>query len=89
MTDCFDLIEREFFKGPWVMGDQYTVADMYLFTLTQWLEGDGVDVKRFPKVADHWRRMAERPAVIKVLAADVQTARSSPNSMRVPRDSSD
>ena len=69
MGDCFELIEREFFQGPWVLGDRYSVSDAYLFTLAQWLEGDGVDIQRFPKVADHSRRMAEDPAVRKVLSA--------------------
>jgi len=64
---CFDLIEREMFAGPWVMGDAYTICDPYLFTLTQWLEGDEVDVTRFPKVNDHFNRMSARPSVIKAL----------------------
>src|ERR1700755_320753 len=34
--ECFALIEREMLEGPWVMGKDYTVADGYLFTLTQW-----------------------------------------------------
>ena len=33
-----------------------------------WLHSDGVDVAQFPKVADHRRRMAERPAVQRALA---------------------
>ena len=35
-----------------------------------WLEGDGVDTARLPKVLDHRPRMAERPAVKAVLAAE-------------------
>lgn len=68
MAASFDLIDREMLAGPWVMGEQFTVADCYLYTLTRWLEGDGVDVQRFPKVADHMRRMAERPSVKAALA---------------------
>ena len=64
---CFELIEREMFAGPWVMGEAYTICDPYLFTLTQWLEGDEVDVTRFPKVNDHFNRMSARPSVIKAL----------------------
>lgn len=70
MAACFDLIEREMFKGPWVMGDAYTICDPYLFTIAEWLEGDGVDPTRFPKVHDHRRRMYERPAVKRALAAE-------------------
>lgn len=68
--DCYELIEREMFAGPWAMGPHYTVADPYLFTVAQWIEGDGVDPKRFPKVVDHRARMAERLAVKKVLAEE-------------------
>ncbi|NKN35404.1 glutathione S-transferase [Agrobacterium sp. a22-2] len=68
MADCFELIETTMFAGPWVMGDQYTIADPYLFTIASWLESDGVDPARFPKVLDHRNRMAERPAVKAVLA---------------------
>jgi glutathione S-transferase len=67
MGACFALIERDMLKGPWVMGEQYTICDPYLFTLTGWLEGDGVDLATLPKVADHRQRMAERPAVKKVM----------------------
>jgi glutathione S-transferase len=65
---CFALIERDMLKGPWVMGEQYTICDPYLYTIATWLEGDGVDIATLPKVADHRNRMVERPAVKKVLA---------------------
>jgi len=67
--DCFELIETAMLQGPWVMGDRYTVCDPYLFTLSQWLDGDGVDVKRFPKVVELQQRMNARPAVQRALAA--------------------
>jgi glutathione S-transferase len=63
MTDCCAMIEREYLKGPWVMGEQYTVADAYLFTIANWLEGDGVDTSKFPKILAHRLAMLERPAV--------------------------
>jgi len=66
--DCFALIEERMFRGPWVSGESYSIADPYLFTIAQWLEGDGVDIARFPKVADHRRRMSERPSVKRALA---------------------
>jgi glutathione S-transferase len=69
--DCFALIEGTLLKGPWVMGDRYTIADPYLFTLAQWLEADGVDMSRLPRVIEHRSRMAERPSVIKALAEEL------------------
>ncbi|MDP2376342.1 glutathione S-transferase family protein [Reyranella sp.] len=68
---AFELVEREMLKGPWVMGEHYTICDPYLFTLAQWLEADGVDPKRIPRVIDHRRRMAERPGVKKAIAEEL------------------
>ena len=67
-TACFQLIEDSLFKGPWVLGEAYSICDPYLFTLSGWLADDGVDIARFPNVAAHAERMATRPAVRKVLA---------------------
>ena len=69
VADCFALIETEMFAGPFVMGDRYTICDPYLYTLATWLEGDGVDPARFPKILAHRERMAARPAVQAVAAA--------------------
>ena len=70
---CFDLIESQMLRGPWVMGSDYTIADPYLFTLAQWLEKDGVDPKRIPRVIDHRARMAERPNVRKAITEQLAT----------------
>jgi len=70
MAAAFALIERGMVKGPWVMGEQYTACDAYLFTLTGWAEADGVDMAKLPKVAAHRQRMSERPAVQQVLAVE-------------------
>jgi glutathione S-transferase len=67
--DSFALMESEMVEGPWVMGNAYTICDPYLFTVAGWLPRDSVDIARFPKIHDHHKRMAERPAVKKVLAA--------------------
>jgi glutathione S-transferase len=67
---CFELIERHLFRGPWAMGERYSVIDPYLFTLAGWLEGDSVDIAEFPAIADHHRRMADRASVKRALAAE-------------------
>ncbi|MBZ7920808.1 glutathione S-transferase N-terminal domain-containing protein [Ensifer adhaerens] len=68
MAACFELIEGKMFEGPFVLGETYSVADPYLFTIAGWLEPDGVDPARFPKILDHRNRMTARPAVARVLA---------------------
>ena len=73
MTDCFNLIERDMLHGPWVMGDTYSVADPYLFTLARWLKGYDIDVAQFPKVHALMQRIVDRPAVKKVMAVQQLT----------------
>jgi glutathione S-transferase len=71
VTACFEMIEHNMLRGPWVMGDTYTIADPYLFTLAQWVESDGVDLARIPRVIEHRARMAERTNVKKAIAAEL------------------
>lgn len=69
MAECFGVIERHHLgDGPWVLGEQYTVADGYLYTVAGWLKGDGVDMAQFPKVHAHFQRMGARPAVVAATA---------------------
>jgi glutathione S-transferase len=70
VSSCYDLIEQEMLQGPWVMGDTYTICDPYLFTVAQWLEGDGVDPKRIPRVMEHRSTMSDRHAVRKAIAEE-------------------
>ena len=70
MGAVFGLLEQKMLRGPWMMGETYTICDPYLFTLTGWLEGDGVDIATLPKVADHFKRMKDRLAVQKALAEE-------------------
>jgi glutathione S-transferase len=67
---CYDLIESRMFRGPWVMGEAYTIADPYLFTVAQWLEDDGVDPARIPRVIEHRARMLEMPNVKQAIAEE-------------------
>jgi glutathione S-transferase len=72
--DCYDYIERHVLRGPWVMGEVYTIADPYLFTIAQWLESDGVDPLRVPRVVAHRDRMRRRPNVAKAVAEEIAPA---------------
>jgi glutathione S-transferase len=69
MSACFTLIEHELLQGPWVLGDDYSVCDAYLYTISTWLEGDGVSLQQFARVSDHAALMASRPAVQRAEAA--------------------
>ncbi len=68
--DCFRYIEDNYLRGPWVMGEHYTLADPYLFTVAQWMEGDGVALEPIPRVVEHRARMLERESVKTAIAAE-------------------
>lgn len=67
MIECFEFIERELMQGRWVMGDEYSISDPYLFTMSGLLVKDQIDIESFPKVAAHRRRMLQDRRVQKVL----------------------
>ena len=67
---AFALMEDGMPEGPWVMGERYTICDPYLFTLAEWLDGDGVDLAKLPRVIEHRTRMWERQAVKQAIAQE-------------------
>jgi glutathione S-transferase len=69
MGECFELIEREMVRGPFVLGPGLSICDFYLFTIVQWLPGDGVDVARFDKVSRLAQAVKELPAAKRVMGA--------------------
>ena len=55
--------------GPLLFGAEPTLADFYLYTVCTWLDGDGVDITRFPKLTAFKAAMEERRGVA-MAAAD-------------------
>ena len=68
MTQAVTLVEDALLQGPWVMGDTYTICDPYLFTISRWLEDDGVDTGKLPRILEHRRSMMARAATQRVLS---------------------
>ena len=50
-------------EGAWLVGEHFTVADAYLYVVTAWLAHFDIDIARWPKLAAHHARVANRPAV--------------------------
>ncbi|MEM6479205.1 MAG: glutathione S-transferase family protein, partial [Pseudomonadota bacterium] len=51
--------------GPFTLGENFSLADPYLFIWALWLEGDAVDVRAFPKLKRFIEIMERRPSVIR------------------------
>jgi glutathione S-transferase len=54
----------------YLMGDQFSVADGYLFTVTNWTKPLGIDLAPYPNVVAFRERMAARPAVQAAMKAE-------------------
>jgi glutathione S-transferase len=66
----YQLIENTLAKQPWLLGDHFTAADAYLFTITSWAGHVGLDLSRFTALAAFQQRVASRPAVQAALEAE-------------------
>ena len=59
--------------GPFVLGSEYSIADVYLYMLVTWYPGDKSELyARAPQLEAHTKLLAARPAVVKVEAEHVQ-----------------
>lgn len=63
MSENAAYVEEHVMTGPYVLGDAFSLADPYLFVVSTWLAGDGVDIAAFPKLAAFQAAMWERPSV--------------------------
>lgn len=55
---------------PFLMGESFTVADAYLFTVTNWSRHVGVDTQSRPNVTAYMTRVAARAAVQAAMRAE-------------------
>ena len=69
MTESCTYISLSGLRGPFVLGEAFSLADAYLFVVCSWLEGDGVDVSAFSKIVAFREAMEARPSVQAVRAA--------------------
>lgn len=56
--------------GGYLMGAQFTVADGYLFTTTNWAKPMGIDLSHLDKLVAYRQRTSERPAVVAAMKAE-------------------
>ena len=72
----YALLEGVLSKQPWLLGEHFTVADAYLFTVTNWAKPVELDLSGFPALLAFQKRVAERPAVRVALEAEGLTKKA-------------
>jgi glutathione S-transferase len=66
----FKPLDERLAKGPYLFGDQFTVADAYLFTVTNWANFVKLDLSSLPNLMAFQGRVAARPGVQAALKAE-------------------
>ena len=66
----FDWLTKELGGKSYLMGESFTVADGYLFTVLNWGQWVGVDIAKWPVLAAFHARVAARPKVQEALKAE-------------------
>ena len=63
-------VDSQLAGKQYLMGDQFTVADAYLYTVSRWGQYVGVDLSGFANIVAFQQRMEQRPAVQAALRAE-------------------
>ena len=66
----FDWLTTQLSGKQYLMGDTFTVADGYLFTVLNWCQWVGIDLSKWPVLKDYQARVSARPKVQEALKAE-------------------
>jgi glutathione S-transferase len=64
------FVDGELAGKQYLMGDSFSVADPYLFTVTNWAALTGVDLSGYSNLLAYRARIAARPAVVAAMKAE-------------------
>jgi glutathione S-transferase len=70
LTAKFDWLSRHIGDKKFLIGDTFTVADAYLFTVLRWTAHVRIDLAKWPVLAAYQARVGRRPKVQEALKAE-------------------
>jgi glutathione S-transferase len=70
LAERFAFVDKDLAGKQYLMGDHFTVADAYLYTVTRWTKPMAIDISSFPNLVAHNARVEARPAVQEALKAE-------------------
>ena len=73
----YGVLDRRLADNEWLVGDDYTIADMAAFPWTRSYEKQGIDLAEFPHVKRWFDANNARPAVQKALTVLAENQRGS------------
>ena len=66
----FDWIDQQLAGKEYLTGNKFTVADAYLFVLSNWTKPTQIDLSKWPNIAAFQKRVAARPKVKQAMQAE-------------------
>jgi glutathione S-transferase len=66
----FDWLDKQLAGRQYLMGDKFTVADAYLFTVLRWTARIAIDLGKWPNLKAYADRVASRPKVQAAMKAE-------------------
>lgn len=66
----FNALEKSLEGKQFAMGDKFSVADAYLYTVLNWTRMHKIDLGKWPNIKSFMARVAARPAVQETLKAE-------------------
>ena len=70
LSERFNWLSKQLEGKQYLMGDQFTVADGYLFTVLRWTRPVGINLTDWPVLQAFVERVGERPAVQEALKSE-------------------
>ncbi len=67
LTDKFNFIAEKLGQNDYLMGNQFTIADAYMFTCLAWTKYVGLDLNNWSNLTSYMKRVSERPAVMRAM----------------------
>jgi glutathione S-transferase len=65
-----DWVSKQLEGRSYLMGDSFSVADGYLFTVLGWAKMVGFDLGKWPVVQQYMARIGARPKVVEAMKAE-------------------
>jgi glutathione S-transferase len=62
-------VEARLAAKSWLMGDHFTIADMYLFMIVNWTNFHDMDISKWPKLQEFMSRTGARSKVQEAMKA--------------------
>lgn len=70
LSKRYGFLEEHFSNHQYLHGEKFSVADVYLFVVSKWLNRVGLDIAKWPHVKAFSERVAARPKVQEAMKAE-------------------